>query len=124
MEPEVLAQQVVELALERKALDVVTIDVRGKVSYADYIVVASGTSDRHVQSIAESVRGTLHKSGVRVLGREGMREGQWALIDFGDVVFHVFHAFARQSYDLDNLWQDAPSHRAEQPAAPQTAQEG
>ena len=100
------------MALERKALDVVIIDVRGRTSYTDFIVIASGTSDRHVQAIAELVDATLHQSGAPCLSREGTREGQWALIDFGDVIVHVFHQFTRDVYDLEDMWRDAPrSHR-------------
>lgn len=122
MQAEQLAQRIVELALERKAQDVVTIDVRGRVSYADFLVVASGTSDRHVQAVAENAAGTLHKEGVRILGREGLREGQWALIDFGDVILHVFHPFTRQAIDMDALWANAPSTRAEATSAAPSAQ--
>ena len=116
LQAEELAHRVVELTLERKAQDVVTIDVRGRVSYADFLVVATGTSDRHVQAIAESAAAELNKAGVRILGREGLREGQWALVDLGDVVLHVFHPYTRESIDMDTLWRDAPKTRAEQPS--------
>lgn len=117
MQAEQLAQRVVALTLDRKAQDVVTIDVRGRVSYTDFLVVATGTSDRHVQAIAESAAAELNKAGVRILGREGIREGQWALVDLGDVVLHVFHPFTREAIDMDTLWRDAPKHRAELPPA-------
>jgi ribosome-associated protein len=84
------------------------IDVRGRSSYTDFLVIASGTSDRHVQSVAELVREGLREEGQRPLGSEGLREGQWALLDFGSVVVHVFHPITRQLYDLEELWQDAP----------------
>lgn len=99
--------------MDRKALDVITLDITGRSSYADYLVIASGTSDRHVQSIAEVVESTLAKEdGVRSMGREGLREGQWALIDFGGVVLHVFHQFTRESFDLESLWKTAPKRLA------------
>jgi ribosome-associated protein len=101
-------QRVVDVALERKALDVVVIDVRGRSSYTDYIVIASGTSDRHVQSVAENVEVTIKHEGQMSIGREGLREGQWALIDFGGVVLHVFHQFTREVYHLESMWEDAP----------------
>jgi len=108
-----IAQRIAEIAVERKALDVITLDITGRSSYADYLVIASGTSDRHVQSIAELVESTLAKEdGVRSIGREGLREGQWALIDFGGVVLHVFHQFTRQSFDLESLWKTAPKRLA------------
>src|SRR5690242_8860288 len=110
---ETLARRVADLALEKKALDVEVIDVRGLSSYTDFLVVASGTSDRHVQSIGEGVEGSLRGEGKTVIGSEGLREGQWALIDFGEVVLHVFHQFTRQVYDLDGLWARAPRLRLE-----------
>lgn len=110
-------QRVVDVALERKALDVVVIDVRGRSSYTDYLVIASGTSDRHVQSVAELVEITVkQQDGVMSLGREGLREGQWALIDFGSVVLHVFHQFTREQYDLESMWEDAPRVRVQSQA--------
>jgi hypothetical protein len=75
------------------------------------IVIASGTSDRQVQSIAELVADGMKQERVPALGSEGLREGQWALIDFGSVVLHVFHQFTRQIYDLDGLWGRAPRLR-------------
>lgn len=98
-----------DLAAERKALDIVVLDVRGKSSYADFLVICSGTSDRHVQSIAELVSDTLRKEDrIKPVGTEGLREGQWALVDLGDVVLHVFHQFTREVYALEDLWSDAP----------------
>lgn len=97
-----------ECALDRKAQDVVILDLRKKSSYADFLVVASGTSDRHVQSVAEFVEEDLGKRGEHVLGTEGLREGQWALVDFGPVVLHVFHQYTREVYDLESLWADVP----------------
>lgn len=106
-----MAQRVVDATLERKALDVIVIDVRGLSSYTDYLVVASGTSDRHVQSVAENADTALGHQGVHCIGREGLREGQWALVDFGSVVLHVFHQFTRSVFDLESMWRDAPCQR-------------
>lgn len=97
-----------DLALERKALDVVVIDLRNRSAYADFLVIASGTSDRHVQAIVEHIDESLGKAGTKALGVEGLREGQWALADFGSVVVHVFHQYTRQVYDLEAMWRDAP----------------
>ena len=108
LETSELVQCVVDAALERKALDVVVLDVRGLSSYAEYLVVASGSSDRHVQAVAENIDTTAGHRGSHCMGREGMREGQWALVDFGDVVVHVFHQFTRSVFDIENLWRDAP----------------
>lgn len=108
LELEELTQCAVDAILERKGLDVVIFDVRGRSSYADFLIVASGTSDRHVQAIAENVDTVLGRKGNRCMGREGFREGQWALVDFGSVVVHVFHQFTRQVFDLESMWKDAP----------------
>ena len=111
-----ISQRIADIALERKALDVVIIDVRGGSSYTDFLVIASGTSDRHVQSIAELIEMTLRHEGIRSIGHEGLREGQWALIDFGSIVVHVFHQFTRQVYNLEEMWRDAPRLPLEQPS--------
>ncbi len=113
MESTTLSQRIAEVAADRKALDIKVIDVRGLCSYADFLVLASGTSDRHVQSIAELVEKEIKQEGASCIGREGLREGQWALIDFGDVVFHVFHEFTRKLYDMDELWRSAPQTRVD-----------
>lgn len=113
LDTQALTHRIAELAVERKALDVITLDISGRSSYADALVIASGTSDRHVQSIAEMIESTLNKEGVRSIGREGLREGQWALIDFGGVVLHVFHQFTRESFDLESLWKTAPKRLAQ-----------
>jgi ribosome-associated protein len=99
---------VADLALGRKGLDVVVIDLRDRSAYTDFLVIASGTSDRHVQALAEHIQDELGKAGVRALGTEGLREGQWALVDLGGVVVHVFHEYTRDIYDLESMWRDAP----------------
>jgi ribosome-associated protein len=83
------------------------IDVTGKVDYADYLVLMTGQSDRHVAAIAESVDVELGKQGMDAISIEGMPSGQWVLIDFVDVVVHVFQEDTRSLYDLDGLWLDA-----------------
>lgn len=108
--PEVLAKTVADCALDRKGLDVVIIDLRGCSGYADFLVIASGTSDRHVQAIAENADEELAKLGVHAIGREGLRQGQWALIDFGSVVLHVFHQYTRGVYAIEELQKEAPRH--------------
>jgi len=109
VETEKLAELVAQAALDKKALDVVVIDVRGRSSYTDLLVLASGTSDRHVEAIAQGAVGELKKEHEHpALGVEGLREGQWALVDFGDVILHVFHQFTRDVYALEELWADAP----------------
>lgn len=110
---EALTHRIAEIAVDRKALDVTTLDIRERSSYADFLVIASGTSDRHVQSIAEVIESTLNQEGVRSMGREGLREGQWALIDFGGVVLHVFHQYTRAEFDIESLWKTSPKRLAE-----------
>lgn len=97
------------LVLDKKALNVRILDIRRLSSMADFLVLASGGSDRQVQAAADSVHlGLKHQHGVRPLGIEGMNEGRWVLIDYGDVMVHVFQEPVRQFYDLDGLWRDAP----------------
>ena len=95
-------------ALEKKAEDVLVLDLRGVSGYTDFLVIGSGTSDRQLESIAESVEKELKAQGHRVVGSEGQRGGRWVLLDFGDVVVHVFHRDERAHYDLEGLWADAP----------------
>lgn len=102
-----LAQKIAQLALDKKATDVIVLDVRGKTSYADYFVIASGDSERQVSAVAEHVETTLKHQGERALGTEGRETGNWVLLDFGEVVVHLFYAEQRAFYDLEGLWADA-----------------
>jgi len=103
-----LALCVVEGAMDRKALSIEIIDVREKVDYTDYVVVMSGRSDRQVGAIAKGVQQHVKQAlGVHCLGVEGLPQGQWALLDFGDVVVHIFHEDTRGYYDIESLWMDA-----------------
>jgi len=95
-------------ALEKKAEEVVVLDLRGVSGYTDFHVIGSGSSDRQIEAIAESVEKELKAQGHRLVGSEGQRGGRWVLLDFGDVVVHVFHQDERMHYDLDGLWADAP----------------
>ncbi|WNG34083.1 ribosome silencing factor [Archangium minus] len=103
-----LARKIGNLLSDKKALDIVILDVRGMTSYADYFVVASGESDRQVSAMAEHVLTNLKQTeDLRPIGHEGMETGQWVLLDFGEVVAHLFHTEARAHYDLEGLWADA-----------------
>jgi ribosome-associated protein len=95
-------------ALERKAYDLVVLETTKLTSIADYFVICSGRSDTQVQAIAEAVRDHLASLGVHALSTEGIERGQWALLDYGDVVVHVFQVPVRAFYDLDRLWARAP----------------
>ncbi|HVY27386.1 MAG TPA: ribosome silencing factor [Polyangiaceae bacterium] len=94
-------------ALDKKAMGVEIIDVAGKVDYADYLVLMTGHADRHVAAIADAVDEALSKQGWHAISIEGLPRGQWVLLDFVDVVVHVFLAEQRALYDLDGLWMDA-----------------
>jgi ribosome-associated protein len=96
-----------EAALDKKASAVDIIDVSGKVDYADYLVLMTGLNERHVAAVARSVDEHLSKNGVRAVAIEGLPSARWVLIDFVDVVVHVFLKEARSLYDLDGLWLDA-----------------
>ncbi len=95
-------------ALEKKAEDVVVVDLRELSSYTDFLVICSGASDRQLEAVAEGVEATMKEAGQRTIGSEGTRGGKWVLLDFGDVVLHVFHQNEREYYDLEGLWADAP----------------
>jgi len=92
------------------------LDVRALCSYTEYILLVSGRSDRQVDAIADSVSLALKSQGRRPLGVEGVSSGQWALLDFGDVVIHVFMHPMRLHYDLESLWHEAPRVAIEVPA--------
>ncbi len=113
MQNESLVQLAVAALEDLKAQDIVNIDVRGKTSVTDFMVIASGTSSRHVKSLAENVLEKVKEQGVRPLGSEGLDGGEWALLDLGDVVVHVMQVPTRQFYDLERLWQGAEQSRAQ-----------
>jgi ribosome-associated protein len=98
-----------DLASDRKAVDMLVLDLRGISNATDYFLIASGTSDMHVRSIAEHVIEELKKDGHRPSHVEGLRGGRWVLIDYIDFVIHVFHPAAREFYQLERLWGDAPT---------------
>lgn len=107
-----LARRIANLLVEKKATDVLILNVMDKTSYTDFVVIASGDSDRQVSAMAEHVETTLkHEGGHRTLGSEGQQAGNWVLLDFGDVVVHLFLADTRSFYDLEGLWTDAPRER-------------
>ena len=111
-----MAKLAAEAALDKNAEDVRLIDLTEKGSYADFLVVCSGSSDRQLSTIADSVEKALKDAGQKPVGSEGHGAGRWVLLDFGDVVIHVFHNDERANYDLEGLWADAPQSRVEQKA--------
>lgn len=106
--PKEIALLCMAAAQRKKGFDLLLLDVGTISGYTDYLLLASGRSTRQASSIAEGVERALKKAGVKALGRDGLKEGRWALIDFGDVVVHVFHQPVREFYDLESLWSDAP----------------
>ena len=93
--------------IEKKASGLEVIDVAGRVDYADFLVLMSGRSDRHVTALASAIEEALRKRNKRALAVEGLPHANWVLMDFGDVVVHVFQDDARSAYDIDSLWMDA-----------------
>jgi ribosome-associated protein len=98
----------VRAALEKKAFDLVLLDLNNISSFTEYFLICSGRSDRQVQAIARSIDENLKKKGIYSLGVEGFEKGKWILMDYGDVVVHVFLEPVRKFYDLEGLWLDAP----------------
>jgi ribosome-associated protein len=109
MQAEQLRELVVSALEDIKAQDVSVIDVRDRTSVTDYMVLASGTSNRHVKSLADSVVSEAREKGVRAGNIEGSGVSDWILVDLGDVVVHVMMPATREFYDLEQLWRDAPS---------------
>jgi ribosome-associated protein len=97
-----------ELMLDRKAQDVAVLDLRGIAGVTDFFLIATGRSDTHVSAIADFMIDQLKEEGVRPVGVEGLRGGRWVLVDYVDFVVHVFHPSAREFYQLERLWGDAP----------------
>lgn len=108
----------VRAALDHKAYDLVVLETGRISSIADYFVICSGRSDTQVQAIADAIDGALRDGGERPLSIEGMQHGQWVLMDYGDVVIHIFYVPVREFYDLERLWVRAP--RVELPEPFQT----
>ena len=102
------ANALVQGALDGKAEQVVLLDVRQLTFLADYFLICNGTSDRHARSVAQHIKDAGDETGMRLNHREGETEARWILLDWGDVVVHVFDAPTREFYRLEELWADAP----------------
>jgi ribosome-associated protein len=110
MNPEQLATAIAELASDRKALDIVTLDLRGMIGYADYFVICTGRTDRQVRAIHDAIHAGLKSEYSLLPARsEGVSEARWILIDYLDVVVHIFTPDTREYYRLEQLWGEAPS---------------
>jgi ribosome-associated protein len=110
------ALKALALALDKKAVEPVLLDVRELSTYCNYLLVLSGRSERQVEAIAEAISMGMKAQNVRPLGTEGGRGDAWQLLDFGDLVVHVFHHPTRDHYDLEGLWHEAPRVEIEVPA--------
>ena len=104
MQADELKDTVLDALEDLKGTDIVDLDVRDMTSVTDIMIIASGTSDRHVKSLADAVVTACKKIGVAPLGVEGQREGEWVLVDLGDVVVHVMQPRIREFYALEKLW--------------------
>jgi ribosome-associated protein len=102
-----VARKAVEAASEKQAGDIVLLDARGACSFADYFVMCSGDSERQIQAIFDEVAHALKKDGIKPSHREGTVDSGWLLLDFGDVIVHIFAPFEREYYQLDKLWSQA-----------------
>lgn len=106
MESSELKQQIVKAIDDAKGRNIRVMDVRGFSDVTDYMVIASGTSSRHVSSMADRVSESLRDQGAKPLGMEGRDTGEWVLIDFGDVIVHIMRPETRDFYNLEKLWGD------------------
>lgn len=100
--------RLINAALERKAKDLTLLKVKDFSSLSDYFIICSGSSDRQVRAIADSIEKRLKESGIIPLGIEGKQSGGWVLMDYGDVVVHIFYEPVRKFYNIERLWSDAP----------------
>ncbi len=102
-----IAREVAQACHDQKGGDIVVLDLQKISSFAEYFIIASGTSDRQVRALGEHIEERLKKQGIRPIGVEGYEQGHWVLIDFGSVVAHLFLEEAREHYDLENFWKQA-----------------
>ena len=108
--PEQMASAIAEIAADRKALDIVQLDLRGMVGYADYFVICSGRSDRQTRAIHDAIHQEMKGKHALLPRRvEGLAEARWILLDYLDVVVHIFTPETREYYRLEQLWGEAPS---------------
>ena len=103
-----LAKLCAQAALDKKAEDLIILDVRKLCSFTDFFVIFSGRSTRHVQGLAEAIEGELRSKRLSTSKAEGLNEGTWVLLDYSDVVVHIFYSETRKFYDIEGLWHDAP----------------
>lgn len=117
MELEAMKQAVVDALEDVKAIDISVLDVSKMTSLTSYMIIASGSSNRQTRALADNVQKKLKEFGVEPIGVEGEKEGEWVLVDFGDIVLHVMLPASRDYYNLDQLWGAAESRRQTAKAA-------
>jgi len=115
LETQQLAQKIAELCFNKKGYDVKIIDLRSVALFADYFVLCSAESDVQVKAIADDIEEKLKEQGIRCWHKEGYKALQWILLDYVDIVVHIFRKEAREYYNLERLWSDAPSWNVEDP---------
>lgn len=101
------ALEVARVAFDKKAKDILILDLKGLTIIADYFVICSGESTTHVRAIAEGVKERLNRAGISPRGIEGLNYSRWVLMDYGDVILHIFEEGTRSFYELEKLWLDA-----------------
>lgn len=111
-----IAQLCSQVAVDHKAEDLVVLDVHELTSFTDYFIIMSGRSTRHVQGLADSIEKELRSKRISNKFSEGLQEGLWVLLDYNDVIVHIFYKETRSFYDLDGLWHDAPKVELESSA--------
>jgi ribosome-associated protein len=107
LDPAQLAKAAVDIASDKKASDITLLDIREVAAFADYFVICSANNPRQIQAIADAIDEELGKQGAKVLHREGVAETGWVLLDFGDVIVHIFGVKEREYYRLERLWNEA-----------------
>src|SRR3972149_4122602 len=107
LEPDELARKIIDAVSDKQAEDVLLLDIRKVASFADYFVIASGATVRQIKAIIDSVEEAVSGDGVKPMGREGEPDSGWVLIDYGDVIVHIFAPEERAFYDLEGLWHTA-----------------
>ncbi len=116
-----LAQHISEVIFTKKGFNVLKVDLRKLVTFTDYFVICSADSDTQVKAIADEVDKALSDEGIKCWHKEGLKALSWVLLDYVDVVVHVFKKDAREFYNLEKLWGDAPSEKMSDPAEKKTA---
>lgn len=116
MDTKVFAQKIANLVFNKKGFDVKILDLKDLATFTDYFVICSADSDTQVKAIADEIDDKLREEGIKCWHKEGYTALQWVLLDYVDVVVHVFRKEAREFYNLEKLWGDAPSWIVEDPA--------